>query len=155
MNTRLQQFLAAENISQTQFADSINVARASVSHILAGRNKPGFDFISSMILRYPSLNVDWLLTGRGKMYKSEMIAPVAVASRPLPADDDDLLFPDSETVYSGAHEQQIAAQTGAPSENFSLNTDINTLGKISQSIDNQKKAVKVIVFYNDGTFQEF
>ena len=45
MNIRLQQFLSAENLSQAQFADIIGVARASVSHIIAGRNKPGFDFI--------------------------------------------------------------------------------------------------------------
>ena len=40
MNRRLLQFLAAENISQAAFADKIHVARASVSHILKGRNKP-------------------------------------------------------------------------------------------------------------------
>ena len=58
MNQRLQQFLSAENISQAQFADSIGVARASVSHILAGRNKPGFDFIESMARKYPNVSMD-------------------------------------------------------------------------------------------------
>ena len=70
MNKRLLQFLSAENISQAQLADTINVARASVSHIIAGRNKPGFDFIESMALHYPSLNLEWLVTGKGKMYNS-------------------------------------------------------------------------------------
>ena len=70
MNRRLEQFLAAENISQSQFADTIGVARASVSHILAGRNKPGFDFIESMSRHFPSLNIEWLILGTGKMYKS-------------------------------------------------------------------------------------
>ena len=69
MNNRLQQFLAAENISQSQFADSIQVARASVSHILAGRNKPGFDFLERMARRYPNLSLEWMISGRGKMYK--------------------------------------------------------------------------------------
>ena len=68
MNERLSQFLAAENISQSQFADSIGVARASISHIVAGRNKPGYDFICSVMERYPSLNIEWLLAGKGKMY---------------------------------------------------------------------------------------
>ncbi|MBR4755052.1 MAG: helix-turn-helix transcriptional regulator, partial [Lachnospiraceae bacterium] len=58
MNKRLQQFLNAENISQSQFADTLNVARAGVSHILSGRNKPGFDFIESLILHYPDLNIE-------------------------------------------------------------------------------------------------
>ena len=75
MNKRLQQFLAAENISQAQFAETLGVARASVSHILSGRNKPGFDFLESMIRHYPALNFEWLLTGRGRMYDSAKPAP--------------------------------------------------------------------------------
>ena len=55
MNTRLQQFLAAENLTQAQFAESINVAAAGISHILAGRNKPGYDFLLNTMKRYPSL----------------------------------------------------------------------------------------------------
>ena len=69
MNRRLLQFLQAENITQSQFADILNVARGSVSHILSGRNKPGYDFMESLLLHYPNLNLDWLLTGKGKMYK--------------------------------------------------------------------------------------
>ena len=49
MNERLKQFLAAENISQAAFADKIDVARANVSHILSGRNRPGYDFFASLI----------------------------------------------------------------------------------------------------------
>ena len=69
MNQRLQQFLNAENISQSQFADRLGVAKASVSHILAGRNKPGYDFIESLSRQFPNLNLEWLINGRGRMYK--------------------------------------------------------------------------------------
>lgn len=71
MNRRLLQFLQAENITQTQFADTLDVARGSVSHILSGRNKPGYDFLESLLLHYPRLNLDWLLTGKGRMYRDE------------------------------------------------------------------------------------
>lgn len=69
MNRRLLQFLQAENLTQTQFADTLSVARGSVSHILSGRNKPGYDFLESLMLHYPNLNLEWLLTGRGRMYR--------------------------------------------------------------------------------------
>lgn len=69
MDKRLQQFLDAENISQAQLADTLGVARAGISHILAGRNKPGFDFLEAMAVHYPQISMDWLLTGRGRMYK--------------------------------------------------------------------------------------
>ena len=69
MDKRLQQFLDAENISQAQLADTLGVARAGISHILSGRNKPGFDFLEAMAVHYPQISMDWLLTGRGRMYK--------------------------------------------------------------------------------------
>ncbi len=69
MDKRLQQFLDAENISQAQLADTLGVARAGISHILSGRNKPGFDFLEAMAVHFPQVSLDWLLTGRGRMYK--------------------------------------------------------------------------------------
>ena len=60
--------MQAENMTQTQLADTLSVARGSVSNILAGRNKPGYDFIESLILHYPNLNLEWLVSGKGKMY---------------------------------------------------------------------------------------
>ncbi len=88
MNTRLQQFLAAENITQSQFADTISVARASVSHILSGRNKPGWDFLSNMMKHYPDLNLEWLMTGTGKMYKSQIQRDMQAAGTTASQPDD-------------------------------------------------------------------
>jgi transcriptional regulator with XRE-family HTH domain len=63
--------LQAQNISQSQFADTLRVARGGVSHILSGRNRPGYDFLETLLLHYPSLNIDWVITGKGKMYKED------------------------------------------------------------------------------------
>ena len=94
MNQRLQQFIQAENLSQAQFADLLKVARASVSNILSGRNKPGFDFLESLSLHFPDLNLEWLVTGRGRMYKSRTESlPSITSESPVPTDG--LLFPDS------------------------------------------------------------
>ena len=81
MNRRLLQFLQAENITQSQLADTLSVARGGVSHILAGRNKPGYDFLESLLLHYPTLNLDWLMTGRGKMYRSDESQEGSVAGQ--------------------------------------------------------------------------
>lgn len=128
MNHRLQQFILAENITQSQFADSIGVARASVSHILAGRNKPGFDFIESMIKRYPSLNINWLISGQGRMYRDEMQGTRQEISSP------------SETV-----------DIELP---FSEYTESETINSDSQQAENKRYISKVVVFYSDNTFEE-
>lgn len=71
MLDRLLQFLAAENISKSQFADLIGVSKANVTHILSGRNKPSYEFIEHLCSHFPGLNLEWLVSGRGKMYKGD------------------------------------------------------------------------------------
>lgn len=141
MNSRLLQFLNAENISQSQFADSIGVARASVSHILAGRNKPGFDFIERMARRYPTLNLDWLITGKGKMYaagtQAAFSAPAkAEAEEPLAME----LWPDEE-------EKPAVAEPAATTER-------KTLVRQVQHAVKQRSISRIVIFYDDNTFQE-
>ena len=98
MDKRLQQFLDAENISQAQLADTLGVARAGISHILSGRNKPGFDFLEAMALRYPQISMDWLLTGKGRMYKDAPGEnPVFAAAQPPRRVSKILVFYDDNT----------------------------------------------------------
>lgn len=87
MTERLLRFLAAENITQSQLADSLGVARASISHIVSGRNKPGFDFIEKMALQYPGLSLEWLVTGRGKMYRNSEDTPSEPSEKLIFADE--------------------------------------------------------------------
>jgi len=75
MDKRLQQFLDAENISPAQLADALGVTRAAISHILSGRNRPGFEFLEAVAVQYPQISMDWLLTGKGRMYKDSLPAP--------------------------------------------------------------------------------
>ena len=66
MQERLRDILKRERLTAAQFADAIGVQRSSVSHILSGRNKPGFDFINKILATFPSVDANWLITGTGK-----------------------------------------------------------------------------------------
>lgn len=140
MNNRLKQFLAAENITQAQFADNINVVRASVSHVLSGRNNPSFDFIKAMMSKYPRLNIDWLMFGKGKMYKDSVHI------------DDDLLFPIIEPEPEVRVPEIVAVDTVTPSEETS--NEMDTSIDIIQSVVKQRRVSKIIILFDDGTFQE-
>jgi len=69
MQDQIQEILTKERLSSSQFADRIGIQRSSVSHVLSGRNKPGFDFIQKILIAFPGINGDWLITGSGDMYK--------------------------------------------------------------------------------------
>lgn len=147
MNNRLKQFLAAENISQAQFADSINVVRASVSHVLSGRNNPSYDFIKATMDAFPTLNIEWLMLGRGKMYKEGQV------SKPAPPASD-LLFQDIDDDLISPQEAPVPVQEPRSEEIIKTSYDINTLDNTTEHIDKQRRISKVIVLFDDGTFQE-
>ena len=50
--------------------------RATVSHILSGRNKPSINFIDKMVRSFPDLNANWLVVGDGFMRKSDNVKEV-------------------------------------------------------------------------------
>lgn len=129
MKQRLEQFLAAENISRAQFADSINVARAGISHILSGRNNPSYEFIVNAMAAYPQLNIEWLLRGSGKMYKN-----------------------DSGNIFESAAEYEPSAPASAP---LSSPQTPEQTGSVLGAFSSNRKAKRVIVFYDDNTYEEF
>lgn len=133
MNNRLKQFLAAENISQAQFAETINVVRASVSHVLAGRNNPGYDFIKSIMDNYPTLNIEWLMLGKGKMYKEKVT-------------QESTLFALEEGIIPEAVPEPMVKIESLP--------EIETIDNKPQEPVKQRNISKIIVFFDDGTYQE-
>lgn len=174
MNRRLQQLMAAENISQSQFADSLGVARASISHILAGRNKPGFDFIESLSRNYPDVNLEWIITGKGKMYKSASPKPVKTAvpddlfasydedELPMNIDNTNKVNTIDLSVNNAAMTSE-SKQTTPPTSSSQHQEDLApkrsaiesiTKNKDTKLSNNKRNITKIIVFYDDDTYQE-
>lgn len=60
---RIRLILKANNLTASEFADKVGVNRASLSHVLSGRNKPSHDFLSKIINEFPNVNASWLVTG--------------------------------------------------------------------------------------------
>ena len=67
MEKRFQKWLDSEDLSATQLSNNINVSRATISHILTGRNKPSIDILDKILNKYPNINLNWLVSGIGSM----------------------------------------------------------------------------------------
>ena len=75
MKDRLSKIISAEGLTPSTLADEIGVQRSGISHILSGRNYPSFDFMQKLLERFPKLNIEWLISGKGSMYKSNETIP--------------------------------------------------------------------------------
>ena len=88
MVERIRTLLESRQLTPTQFADLIGVARPIVSHILSGRNKPSLEVVQRILAAMPELAMPWLLNGSGPMQGTAAVAaaeavPAAVVSAPV------------------------------------------------------------------------
>lgn len=83
MVERIRTLLEVRQLTPTQFADAIGIARPIVSHILSGRNKPSLEVVQRILAAMPDLSMPWLLNGTGPMLAAGLAtpagAPVSVA----------------------------------------------------------------------------
>lgn len=89
MREKLLDLMKNEGLKPSQLAELLEINPAGISHILAGRNKPGFDLLQKILRRFPRINPDWLLLDSDKMYRDsepEQSAPAAASNRRSPTD---------------------------------------------------------------------
>lgn len=123
---RLEKILEEYELSAAAFAQKIDVGRATISHILSGRNKPSLDFALKVIAAFPEVDLYWLLLGQGSFPKSQD------HHSPIPT-----LVPLSEP---SARTAQQATETS----------------RIPSSHQSAGKAIKkIVVFYTDNTFESY
>jgi len=136
MKDRILHFLSLEHLTPTRFADHIGVQRSGVSHILAGRNKPSFDFIEKMLLAFPNLSAEWLLLGKGEIYKGSSLAVTAKAQAPS-------LFDVTPDVSEPAPPAEQAPKAEKPQANAV------TPPQPSKTVES------ITIFYSDKTFSMY
>lgn len=120
LTDKIKQILVDKNITPSLFADEIGIQRSSMSHILAGRNKPSLDMVQKIVKRFPDLGINWILD-----------------DEPLPSTPPEpALEPRKKNVSAPQPAQPIVA-------------------KERPVTIPEKKVEKVLIFYSDGTFQEF
>ena len=67
---RIEAIMKSLNLSARQFAEQIHVQPGTISNMMSGRNNPSYDVIKRIMERYPTLNPEWLIAGRGEMWRT-------------------------------------------------------------------------------------
>lgn len=68
INDRINKIIEREHLSIAAFARKIGIGDQTVRSVcVMRRNKPGYDFLSSLIQTFEWLDPKWLLTGEGSM----------------------------------------------------------------------------------------
>ena len=122
---RIDALMKSLNLSARQFAAEIHVQPGTISNMMAGRNNPSYEVIKRILERYPTLNPEWLIAGRGEMWRTEPGQEAGLF---------DHLPPEGKEAARRSAAQKEEPQTPAAPP---------------------KKISRIVVYYTDNTFEEF
>jgi transcriptional regulator with XRE-family HTH domain len=139
MKERILEFLKNENKTSSQLAEDIGVQPSGISHIISGRNNPSLDFVIKMLEKYSFLSAEWLLFGRGSMYKEPRMAD---------------LFSNMDFSEPAA---RIGNETISKVETLSGSSQVpvNENPESTKSEKEEVNVIKIVWFYENGSFDEF
>lgn len=154
MRERIAKIIASEGLNSSAFADLLGIQRSNISHILNGRNGPSLELLQKILNAFPHYNTDWLLMGRGEIYKKpvqtsifDSIEDTTVVNEVDKDDKQDVQqgFPMPEPVVD-VHDNGNAATQQQDSP-------LRDISPVVEQITQRASEVKqIVVLYSDNTF---
>jgi transcriptional regulator with XRE-family HTH domain len=143
---RIQKIMDSNDLNASSFADRIEVGRSSISHILSGRNKPSLDFVMSIIEQFNEVDFNWLLYGTGTYPKYK------VASTEINKNKNDTATDNGKINSSGSLEMNKTI-----SQDLFSNVEVEEEEeeRVLKKTNGSKTIQKIILLYNDGSFEYF
>ncbi|WP_347374772.1 helix-turn-helix transcriptional regulator [Aequorivita sp. Q41] len=127
----MEKILDYYNLTATAFAEEVDFNRSTISHLLSGRNKPSLEFVMKLLQKFPEVDLNWLLYGKGT-------------------------FP---TVLNNLKEINTPSQKNQndTKKSFDLfsNDITDTTKNIIHNSGNSNKIEKIVFFYSDGSFNVY
>lgn len=134
---RIKAYCKAEKISITAFEKSIGASNGYVNNI---SKSIGIDYLNTLIEKYSNLNIEWLLTGRGEMYKPNAFSVAIPASDAV---NERLVSSDKDT-NKNSNKQGKRGENSSDQPKISLEIgkgtpyfDVDFLGGFNEIINNQ------------------
>lgn len=157
MKDRIAKIIKKEQLTSQQFAEIIEIQSSTISHILAGRNLPSFKIISNLLEKFPKVSPDWLIFGKGDMYREE--------DKPRAIDH----FAVNNDMFTNVNQIDDISEDEVPDESVNVadeiaNDDVNIVDNIhvNQNISSDNivsvksnSPEKIIIMYSDKTFEIF
>jgi len=70
INRRVEALIDKTSNTKSAFAEKTGINTVILSHISSGRNKVSLTTVQQILLSYPNVNAEWLILGKGGMFKS-------------------------------------------------------------------------------------
>lgn len=124
---RLGKILDFYGLTASALAEEIDFNRSTISHLISGRNKPSLEFVLKLLQKFPELEFDWLVLGKGT-------------------------FPTDSLEQNRIEPETKSAPTPSPN----LFSEKQKMDKTVSAINSaQGKIARIAIFFTDGSFEVY
>ncbi len=72
INSRVESLIKKVASTKASFSQATGISSVILSHISSGRNKVSLTAVEQILKAYPSVNAEWLILGKGSMFKDAL-----------------------------------------------------------------------------------
>jgi plasmid maintenance system antidote protein VapI len=150
-----------EGMSSSKFAEEIGIHGSRMSHYFSSRNKVTLELVTKILERFRGINSEWLLFGRGEMYKSAeakgtnrepdlfSTQPV-INEQPIIANEDDKSYTSApDTLFSEPEPLKTIENSDVEPIQIPEPQKVEPARFVTKS---HREIEKIIVMYSDSTF---
>ncbi len=170
MKERLEQLMQMLGMNPTQFANAIGIQRATLQHILSGRNETSLKIVMQICKTFPQVNIDWLVFGKGSALSSPLSQNEGQRSS-IDPNDETLIFsmeemgalknqnlsevanPVQQIMTQPAAQQQTAFQSAAQQTMSCVSPAAPSTDQSMPREEKRPNIKEVFIFFDDGTYE--
>ena len=150
MKDRIKQLMERQKMSQQTFAEILGISPSSLSSIFNDRTKPTLNHIEAIKRKFPTINLEWLLSGNGSMFTDDDPNNSQISSSSTPSLNSSMIDFDAETNSSTDTDSK-----GYEAETRAYNGAIPTKTEIKYIEKPQRKITEIRIFFDDQTWETF
>jgi transcriptional regulator with XRE-family HTH domain len=162
---RIHKLIDSEQLTSSKFAEMIGVQRATISHVINGRNLPSLDLVRKILITFSTLNSEWLIFGRGPMYKD---------SKSKQLFEEKEVEPKNEVIGQEVVEEKVEAEEVKAEPEEKIESSESEKAETTEELKSEEKdshptkesdeqnanreistTEKIIIFNSDRTFVEY
>jgi transcriptional regulator with XRE-family HTH domain len=134
MKERISKIMEMKGMNSSQFAVVTKINPATLSNIFGGKTTPSTEVLIKILEKFPDINSDWLLFGKGEMLRS---------GTPLASENRIAFTFEGETNKRNEVKKDIEPQKKPETK------EIIYVEKPARTID------KLIIYYSDNSYETF
>lgn len=154
---KIERIMEREQMNSLQFASEIGIQGSTLSHILNDRNKPSLDVLTKILNRFRTISSDWLILDVGSMYRTEKHSQMPSLFDSVDENSSKSTVYDPNSIENSVVENISFQQKSdiTPELQSHIQNDVRNITSHVTTDIISKQVKKIIVYYNDNTFQEF